>query len=120
MFQRSVIVNSLLASKKLNVILFNFIWNSKVEPIARSTLNIDRDKGGLSVFNILVKSECLFACRMLKQFLGNEDQTSLIAYYNAIRLNPLVNINTLPRNVSFTSTPFYDKGIFTIRKCLKN
>ena len=61
MFQRSVIVNSLLASliwfhaqtyplpikwsKKLNVILFNFIWNSKVEPIARSTLNIDRDKG---------------------------------------------------------------------------
>merc|ERR1712240_220654 len=123
LFQRSVIVNSLLASliwfhaqtyplpikwpKKLNVILFNFIWNSKVEPIARS------------VFNIFVKSECLFACRMLKQFLGNEDQTSLIAYYNAIRLNPLVNINTLPRNVSFTSTPFYDKGISTIRKCLK-
>ena len=82
-------------------------------------MNIDRDKGGLSVFNIFVKSECLFACRMLKQFLGNEDQTSLIAYYNAIRLNPLVKINTLPRNVSFTSTPFYDKGISTIRKCLK-
>ena len=135
MFQRAIIVNSILSSliwyhaqtyplpltwsKKINVHLFKFIWKSKVEPIARSTLNLDKNKGGLSVFNIFIKSECLFACRMLKQFLENENQTSLIAYYNAIRLNPLVNINTLPSNVSFISTPYYDKGISTIRKCLK-
>ena len=135
LFQRSVIVNGLLASqiwyyaqtyplpikwsKKINVRLFNFIWIKKVEPIARSTLNLEKNKGGISVFNILVKSECLFACRMLKQFLASEDQLSLIVYYNAVRVNPFLNINSLPRKVSFTSTPYYDKGISTIRNCLR-
>ena len=74
LFQRAIIVNSILSSliwyhaqtyplpltwsKKINVHLFKFIWKSKVEPIARSTLNLDKNKGGLSVFNIFIKSEC--------------------------------------------------------------
>ena len=76
-------------SKKISVHLFDFIWISNVEPNARLTLNLDKDKGGLSIFNIFVKSECLFACRMLKQFLENEDQSSLIVYYTAYRIIPL-------------------------------
>ena len=135
LYQRAVIVNGLLTSliwyqaqtyplplrwsKKINVHLFKFIWRSKVEPIARSTLNLDKTKGGLSVFNIFLKSECLFACRMIKQFLESEDQSSLVVYYNAFRVNPLVNINSLPINVSFTGTPYYETGITTIRKMLK-
>lgn len=92
---------------------------TKVEPIARSTLDLDKQMGGLSLFNILTKSQCIFACRMLKQFLLDEDQISLIAYYNAVRINPIFNIRTMPRNTAYTGTPFYNKGIDTIRNCLQ-
>ena len=47
------------------------------------------------------------------------NQLSIISYFNAVRVNPMVNIRTLPRNVSYTSTSYYNKGIITIRKCLK-
>ena len=98
-------------AKKINVYLFNFIWKSKVEPITRCILNLDKNKGGLSFFNIFLKSECLFACRMLKHFLESEAQLFLVVYYNAFRVNPLVNINLLPRNASFTGTSYYETGI---------
>ena len=135
LFQRSVLVNALLTSqiwyyaqtypmspqwaKSINSLLFNFIWITKAEPISRNTLTMDKKLGGLSVINILTKADSIFACRMLKQFLIDINQFSLITFYNAVRVNPFINIRTLPRNVSYTSTPYYNKGILTIRKCLK-
>ena len=135
LFQRSVLVNALLTSQiwyyaqtypmspqwanSINSLLFNFIWITKAEPISRNTLTMDKKLGGLSVINILTKADSIFACRMLKQFLIDINQFSLITFYNAVRVNPFINIRTLPRNVSYTSTPYYNKGILTIRKCLK-
>ena len=75
--------------------------------------------GGLSVTNILIKSESIFACRMLKQFMIDENQLSLVTYFNSVRVNPMINIRTLPRNVAYVSTSYYNKGITTIRKCLR-
>ena len=135
LFQRSVLVNSLLTSqiwyyaqtyplplywsKKINVLLYKFIWIANTEPIARSTLNLDRDMGGLSVINILVKSESIFAYRMLKQFMEDENQLSLVTYFNSLRVNPMLNIRTLPINVAYVNTSYYNKGITTIRKCMR-
>ena len=135
LFQRSVLVNSLLTSqiwyyaqtyplplywsKKINVLLYKFIWITNSEPIARSTLNLDRDMGGLSVINILVKSESIFAYRMLKQFMDDENQLSLVTYFNSLRVNPMLNIRTLPINVAYVNTSYYNKGITTIRKCMR-
>ena len=135
LFQRSIVVNTLLTSqiwyhaqtypmslkwaKSINSILFRFIWITKVEPISRNTITMDRELGGLSMINIMTKAESIFACRMLRQFLIDVNQLSLISFFNAVRVNPMVNIRTLPRNVSYTSTSYYNKGIITIRKCLK-
>ena len=77
---------------------------TNTEPIARSTLNLDRDMGGLSVTNILIKSESIFACRMLKQFMIDENQLSLVTYFNSVIVNPMINMRTLPRNVAYVST----------------
>ena len=86
--------------------------------IARSTLNLDRNLGGLSVINIFIKSESIFACRMLKQFMTDTNQLSLVTYFNSLRVNPMLNIRTLPSNVAYVSTSYYNEGITTIRKCL--
>ena len=80
LFQRSLIVNSLLTSqiwyyaqtyplslkwsKGINSLLYKFIWITNTEPIARSTLTLDRKLGGLSAINIQIKSESIFASRM--------------------------------------------------------
>ena len=92
---------------------------TKTEPIARSTLNLDKDMGGLSVINILIKSESIFAYRMLKQFMEDENQLSLVSYFNSLRVNPMLNIRTLPRYVAYVNTSYYNKGIATIRKCIR-
>ena len=135
LYQRAVLVNSLLTSqiwyyaqtyplsikwsKSINVLLYKFIWISNTEQIARSTLNLDRKLGGLSVCNIFIKSESIFACRMLRQFLLDTNQLSLLSYFNSVRINPLLNIRSLPENVAYVSTSYYNQGISTIRKCLK-
>ena len=56
---------------------------------------------------------------MLKQFLIDANQLSLVVYFNSVRVNPMLNIRTLPRNVAYVSTSYYNQGISTIRKCLK-
>ena len=104
LFQRSIVVNTLLTSqiwyhaqtypmslkwaKSINSILFRFIWITKVEPISRNTITMDRELGGLSMINIMTKAESIFACRMLRQFLIDVNQLSLISFFNAVRVNP--------------------------------
>ena len=47
------------------------------------------------------------------------ENESLVKYYCAIRLNPLLKIRELPQNVSYLSSPFYTFGIDIIRSCSK-
>ena len=132
LFQRSIIINSLLTSqiwyiaqtypltpmwsKQINRLLFNYIWLRKSEPIRRDTLTLDKQMGGLSLINIHIKAQCIFACRLIKQFLLDEDQSSLLSYYIAIRLNPLFNIQSLPHNICTAKNPYLGQGVEFIRK----
>ncbi len=49
----------------------------------------------------------------------DENQISLVKYLNSVRVNPMLNIRTLPRHILYVSTSNYSQGIATIRKCLK-
>ena len=51
--------------------------------------------------------------------MNDETQISLVTYFNSVRVNPMLNIRTLPRNIAYVSTSYYSPGITTIRKCLK-
>ena len=75
------------------------------------TLNLDKKMGRLSLINIHIKAQCIFACRLIKQFLLDEDQSSLLSYYIAIRLNPLFNIQSLPHNICTAKNPYLGQGV---------
>ena len=75
-----------------------------------------KDDGGLGIFNVFFKSQGIFAATFLKQFLGSEENNSLVKYYCALRLNPIFNILELPNNTSFERCKFYENIILLIRK----
>ena len=134
LFQKVVIVNSLLISQiwyraqtyplsqqwvnKINKILCKFIWGSANNPIKHEIMTLGKREGGMSLINIEIKAKCIFACRILKQFLIDKKQHSLLLYYIAMRLNPIFNIRSLPINIGIVSTPYFEEGIAVIRSIL--
>ena len=77
LYQRAVIINSLILSKVWYVAhtyplprkysnlihkeIFEFLWKSKLNPIKRDVIFQDKTKGGLGVFNVSLKSQCILA-----------------------------------------------------------
>ena len=134
LLQKSVIVNSILTSQiwyraqtyplslvwanKINRVICRYIWGSKANPIKHETLTLDKKEGGLSLVCIYTKAKSIFACRIIKQFLIDESQNSLICYYIATRLNPIFNIRSLPANISMLNTPYFEEGIGVIRNMM--
>ena len=53
---------------------------------------------------------------VIKKFLISND-TDLIKYYMALRINTLFNVRTLPVKVSYVNTPYYEYAVESIRKC---
>ena len=132
--QKTVIVNSILTSliwyraqtyplsltwsQKINKIICKYIWGLKTNPIKHETLTLDRKEGELSLICIYTKAKSIFACRIMKQFLIDEVQNSLLCYYIAMRLNPIFNIRSLPANICTLNTPYFEEGIGVIRNLL--
>ena len=81
-------------------------------------MTLDKKEGGLSLISIYTKAKCIFACRLIKQFLFDEKQNSLLVYYTAMRLNPIFNIRSLPLNICTIKTPYIEEGIGVIRNML--
>ena len=132
--QKTIIVNSILTSqiwyraqtyplsldwsRKINKIICNYIWGSKINPIKHATLTLDKKEGGLSLVCIYTKAKSIFACRIIKQFLIDESQNSLLFFYIAMRLNPMFNIRSLPTYICSVTTPYFEEGIGTIRNII--
>ena len=132
--QRAIIVNTLILSKVwyvahtyplpkryANLIskeVFEFLWKSKLNPIKRDVVYQEKNKGGLGVFNVLLKSQCIIASTFLKHFLDSQENDSFLKYFCSIRVNPIFNIRELPEKVTYVCPWYFNDIIINIRKCL--
>ena len=105
MYQKVVIVNSMIASKLwyvshvyplpleysklINKEIFKYIWNSNANPIKREVIYMSKGRGGMGLLDIHVKSKSIFASTVLNMFSGS-DESSLIKYYIAEKMNILL------------------------------
>ena len=131
-YQKVVIVNSLLASKIWYIAhvypmpitfckiiekdFLNFIWKINYRPIKKDVICNRKELGGLGLINIELKSKSIFTATIIKLFI-NAKENSLIKYYMALRINTLFNIRYIPRNASCVNASFYEYAVDTIRKC---
>ena len=79
---------------------------------------LPKDKGGLGLINIDIKSKCILANTFMKAFVNPEQITFMMEYYNTIRIGQLFNNPMCINNVSFTGTAYYNQIVETVRKCL--
>ena len=89
---KTIIINTILLSKlwyvflipkdllpKVKKIIFKFLWNNKdPEPIARETLFLPRERGGLGILVPSIQSQVLRTKFLLQ--LGNENNTNIWMY----------------------------------------
>ena len=132
LYQRASVINSLVLarvwynahtyplptkySKLIHKEIFEYLWQSKGNPIKRDVIHQDTINGGLGIYNVLIKSECILTSTFLKHFLRSEENDSLIKYFCSIRVNPIFNIRNLPNNVTYTCPWYFNNIVINLRK----
>lgn len=100
---------------------FGFIWNSKYEPVARDTLYLGFQNGGLNVPNFRLKCEALYLSHFQKLINNYEAKWTYFAkYWLGIQLrnfNPSLGNNSFPHSESIP--PFYQVCLAAFKKLLK-
>ena len=133
LYQRATVINSLVLarvwynahtyplpikySKLIHKEIFEYLWQSKSNPIKRDVVHQETINGGLGICNILIKSECILTSTFLKHFLVSEENGSLIKYFCSIRINPIFNIRILPNNVAYICPWYLNNVVINVRKC---
>ena len=134
LYQRAIVINSLILSKvwytahtypmpaKFSKLIqkeiFEYLWQSKANPIKREVVYQSKTKGGLGIFNVFLKTQCILTSTFLKHFLVSKENDSFLKLFCAIRLNPVFNIRELPENVTYISPWYLNVAINNIRKFL--
>ena len=70
---------------------------------------LPKDKGGLGLINVDIKSKCILANTFIKAFVNPEQISFMMEYYNNIRIWQLFNKPLYINNVSFTGTTYQSK-----------
>jgi hypothetical protein len=125
--EKSLVVNVLATSKiwyigsvlhmskyyisKFQRLIFNFMWNSKSEPLARKTMYKSKDLGGLNIVNIEYK---LYALRLkhIQDIIVNRNVKFIYfsIYWIGYKLRDLnFNLASLSVPHSDLISPFYIK-----------
>jgi len=137
MVGKSLIINVLGVSKLLylarvlvtprwvidryNSLIWNFLWGSKIEPVARKTLHCPIDKGGLRIVDFEVKGRALHLASSFSVF----DDSSTSCFYLAKNFcgRRLARFGSkwasLPDNSSPSAsslTLFYSSSLSTLEK----
>ena len=102
--------------KLINTEIFNYIWNSKANPVKREILYRSKDKGGIGLLNIHSKSKSIFASTLLKSYTDSND-SSLIKHYLKEKFNRLLGIRNMQINRRHTP-PYYEYGLDIIKKVI--
>ena len=130
---KTIIINTILLSKlwyvcsvfplpkdllqEINKIIYTFLWNNKnPEPIARETLFLPRERGGLGILVPSIESQALRTKYLLQ--LGKENNTNIWTYLGRYwvaskihNFTPEWNFlkrNTYPKNYDPYIPKFYD------------
>ena len=131
-YQKAIIVNSTITSKiwytshiypltmdharEMNTNIFQYIWNSKANPLKRDVLYMKRNEGGIGLINIHVKAKSIFVNTIMKIFLISSIK-SMIKYYLAVGLNNIFGLNVLPDMIARRNTPYYEYAMDIINLC---
>ena len=115
LYQRTVIVNSLILSKvwylshtpplsksdiqKINATIIKYIWGGMYRPIKRNTLYLPKLNGGLGLISVEEKSNSIFIASCLKNILNN---IGLSRYYCTIRLSYVIQLTVLNETAYYT------------------
>ena len=132
LYQKTVIINCLIASKiwyvahvypipKKYITMFNteiirFIWGGNGKPIKRTVLCNKKENGGLGLLDIEKKAKSIFVSTMIKSFLLS-NRNDLIRYYLSNKIGYIFNLRSASRNLSMTNTPYYKYAIDMVKKC---
>ena len=89
--------------------MFSFVWNSKYEPVARNTLFLDFEEGGLKIPNLKTKFHALYLSHLQKLICESKAKWTYFAKYwigfQLRKFNPSFASNNFPH--SEYVPPFY-------------
>ena len=81
---------------------FRFIWNSAYEPVARKTLYLNFNQGGLNIPYLKLKCESLYLAYLQKLVTNHNANWTYFAKYwidmHLRKLNPSLASNSLPHS----------------------
>ena len=90
----------------------------KNNPIKRSTLTQPKERGGLGLIDIALKSKCILTSTFIKSFNNPDQITFMMEYYNNIRIAQVFNKQANMPNVAYNGTEYYNQIVDIIRSCI--
>ena len=131
-FQKAIIINSLLLSKvwyvahtlplnkifaqKIIFLIFRYLWKSNYHPIRRTTLFLPKSEGGLGIIDVFDKAAAILTATSLKESVEGRQ---LNLYYCRMRLSYLLETEYY-QELSYISPMFYSGVVENIRKIHKH
>ena len=127
---KSVVIQSVICSKiwcigsvlnlptrlarRLQYLIFRFVWSEKPESVARTTMYSGYAKGGMSIVNIAVKIDSFHVFHLYRLLKGHCAKWSFFAiYWLGLKLRhfvPLYGSNLIPH--SFKCPSFYKTAVY--------
>ena len=105
-------------AKKINQIIFLYIWNGLYEPIRRTTVYRPRKEGGLGLINCLVKSKVILLNSFLQCSINGDCNNPLMLYYCYIRMHIILHKEYSIHHASLSPTPYYEIIYGLLRKII--
>ena len=100
--------------KELNSLIFKFIWNNSIELAKRDVIILPKEKGGLGMFHLKAKFECILFQQYLYIIRSYERKFYCMSLYwlkFKMRELEIKNFNIIPSGADKDRPIFYDKVI---------
>ena len=85
-------------TKKVNKIIFYYIWGGRYEPIRRITLYRPKNEGGLAIINCFIKAKTIMINSFLKCYTHEMYRNTIMYHYCFISLNNIMPSDYSIRN----------------------
>ena len=102
--------------RQINKVVYRYLWGGRYEPIKRSTVCLDKDQGGLGVFDCIAKANALFVNSFLKTYVREQGCQSFLMYYCNFRLYTVLPRDDLCPVVNCVPSPYYGLLIDKVNK----
>ena len=133
LFQRASYVNTCILSKawylahiyplyndvyvKVKKVIFKYIWIGNYEPVKRATVCMEKDIGGLGVFEFMAKANSIIVNSFLRSYILEKGNQGLISYYCQNRMRHLIPRDCHSPMIYRSPSPYYEYIMSLINKC---